>query len=98
LIIDAVPVSETAAANGLNALMRAIGTSTSSAVVSAVLATMAAPVAVDGAPAADVPTAGGFTAAAAVCLGAALVSTALAACVPRTRARRRARGPAAGIP
>ncbi|SEG99954.1 Major Facilitator Superfamily protein [Nonomuraea solani] len=38
LIMGAVPVHETAAANGLNALMRSIGTSASSAVVGAVLA------------------------------------------------------------
>lgn len=40
LIMRAVPVTETAAANGLNALMRAVGTSTSSAVTSAVMANM----------------------------------------------------------
>jgi Na+/melibiose symporter-like transporter len=38
LIMSAVPQSETAAANGLNTLMRAIGTSTSSAVAGLVLA------------------------------------------------------------
>ncbi|MFD7644729.1 MFS transporter [Kitasatospora sp. NPDC059795] len=40
LIMGAVPASETAAANGLNALMRSIGTSTSSAVIGVVLAHM----------------------------------------------------------
>ncbi|RCG28311.1 MFS transporter [Sphaerisporangium album] len=40
LIMTAVPPSETAAANGLNALMRSIGTSTASAVISVVLAHM----------------------------------------------------------
>ncbi|WP_327110011.1 MFS transporter [Nocardia sp. NBC_01730] len=40
LIMDAVPITETAAANGLNSLMRSIGTSTSSAVMSVVLAHM----------------------------------------------------------
>jgi MFS family permease len=38
LIMGAVPVTETAAANGLNALMRSVGTSLSSAVVATVLA------------------------------------------------------------
>jgi MFS family permease len=38
LIMAAVPASETAAANGLNALMRSIGTSLASAVIGAVLA------------------------------------------------------------
>lgn len=40
LIIDAVSTSETAAANGLNTLMRSIGTSSSSAVVGMVVAHM----------------------------------------------------------
>lgn len=40
LIMGAVPITETAAANGLNALMRSVGTSTSAAVMSAVLANM----------------------------------------------------------
>ncbi|MEU6326354.1 MFS transporter [Streptomyces sp. NPDC047049] len=40
LIMGAVPVDETAAANGLNSLMRSIGTSASSAVVGVVLAHM----------------------------------------------------------
>jgi MFS family permease len=38
LIMGAVPVAQTAAANGLNSLMRSVGTSTSAAVTSAVLA------------------------------------------------------------
>ena len=37
LIMAAVPITETASANGLNSLLRAIGTSTSSAAVAAVL-------------------------------------------------------------
>ncbi|WP_307795449.1 MFS transporter [Actinacidiphila acididurans] len=40
LIMGAVPVAETAAANGLNTLMRSIGTSSSSAVVGVVLSHM----------------------------------------------------------
>ncbi len=40
LIMGAVPITETAAANGLNSLMRSIGTSTSAAVMSVVLAHM----------------------------------------------------------
>src|SRR6185437_1973122 len=38
LIMGAVPLTETAAANGLNSLMRSVGTSLSSAVVAVVLA------------------------------------------------------------
>ena len=37
LIMASVPITETASANGLNALLRAVGTSTSSAAVAAVL-------------------------------------------------------------
>ncbi|MFN8044415.1 MAG: MFS transporter, partial [Mycobacterium sp.] len=40
LINAAVPISETAAANGINALARSLGTSISSAVIGVVLATM----------------------------------------------------------
>ncbi|SDG58655.1 Major Facilitator Superfamily protein [Lentzea fradiae] len=43
LIMGAVPTSETAAANGLNTLMRSIGTSVSSAVAGVVLTQVAAP-------------------------------------------------------
>lgn len=39
LIMGSVPITETASANGLNSLLRAVGTSTSSAVVSAILTT-----------------------------------------------------------
>jgi MFS family permease len=40
LIMGAVPVTETASANGLNSLLRSIGSSISSAVIGAVLATV----------------------------------------------------------
>jgi MFS family permease len=40
LIMASVPITETASANGLNSLLRAIGTSTSSAAVTAVLASV----------------------------------------------------------
>ena len=40
LIMRSVPITETASANGLNSLLRSIGTSTSSAVVAALLTTM----------------------------------------------------------
>jgi MFS family permease len=78
LIMGAVPVSETAAANGLNALMRSLGTSLSSAVVSVVLAhqTMRLGAAV-------LPSDRGFTIALLVCVGAAVVALLLALLVPR---------------
>ena len=40
LIMASVPITETASANGLNSLLRAVGTSTSSAAVTAVLASV----------------------------------------------------------
>ena len=44
LIMRAVPITETASANGLNTLLRALGTSSASAVVAAVFAAYAVPV------------------------------------------------------
>ncbi|WP_431841878.1 MFS transporter [Calidifontibacter indicus] len=41
IIMANAPISETAAANGFNALLRAVGTSTSSAMVAAILSTVA---------------------------------------------------------
>ncbi|MDO5502232.1 MAG: MFS transporter [Actinomycetia bacterium] len=45
LIMASVPITETASANGLNTLLRAIGTSSASAMVAAVFTIFAAPVA-----------------------------------------------------
>ncbi|WP_239459963.1 MFS transporter [Nocardioides daejeonensis] len=81
LIMDAVPVSETAAANGLNALMRSLGTTSSAAVLSAVLS--ATTLVVGGHV---VPTGSAITAAFAVCLGAAVVSLGFGGLVPRRSA------------
>jgi len=72
LIMSVVPITETAAANGLNSLMRAMGTSCASAVLGAVLANMTirlGPVAV---PSEDGFRAG-FMIGGAVALVAALV-------------------------
>jgi MFS family permease len=81
LIMGAVPVSETAAANGLNALMRSLGTSLCSAVVGAVLAhqTMRLGPAV-------LPSDHGFTVVLLVCIGAAVVALLFALLVPRRNA------------
>ncbi len=74
LIMRAVPITETASANGLNTLLRAIGTSSASAVVAAVFA---ASVITTG-PAAGAPTLTAyqtvFWAGAASALGGALVA------------------------
>ena len=83
LIMGAVPVSETAAANSLNTLMRAIGTSVSSAVAGAVLAQLTVPFG----PAA-VPTEGAFRLVMALGCATALAALAIAAFIPGARAVR----------
>ncbi len=80
LIMRAVPASETGAANGLNTLMRSLGTATAAAVIAAVLTRSA--VAVQGVP---VPSATGFHAAFLFGLGAAVLCTVIAVFIPRSR-------------
>lgn len=80
LIMSAVPPTETAAANGLNALMRALGTTAASASVGAMLAALSQPYG-DG----RVPTAEGFQLSFAVGAIASIVSAVLALCIPRHR-------------
>ncbi|OPF80701.1 MFS transporter [Streptomyces antioxidans] len=80
LIMSAVPVSETGAANGLNTLMRSIGTSTASAVVGVVLAHMTTafgPV--------QLPSLDGFRTAFAIGGGGALLALAVASLLPGRR-------------
>jgi MFS family permease len=84
LIMGAVPVSETAAANSLNTLMRAIGTSVSSAVAGAVLAQLTVPFG----PAA-VPTEGAFRLIMALGCATALAALAIAAFIPGASVRPR---------
>ncbi|HET6154262.1 MAG TPA: MFS transporter [Marmoricola sp.] len=78
LIMGAVPVTETAAANGLNALMRSVGTSLSSAVVATVLAQ--GTIKIDGI---TYPTDHAFTIAFLISLAAAGLALVLALAVPR---------------
>lgn len=59
LIMRSVPITETASANGLNTLLRAIGTSTASATVAAVLTMRTLPAGFAGAETA-VPTLGAY--------------------------------------
>jgi MFS family permease len=80
LIMGSVPVTETASANGLNSLMRSVGTAISSAVMAAMLAQLT--ISVGGLP---VPSLAGFRATFAVAAGAALAGALLAALVPRRR-------------
>jgi MFS family permease len=77
LVMAAVPVSETAAANSLNTLMRAIGTSVSSAVAGVILAQLTITVGTAVVPALD-----GFRVVLAIGAGAALVALAIAAFLP----------------
>ncbi|THG32332.1 MFS transporter [Naasia lichenicola] len=80
LIMRAVPKSETAAANGLNALMRSLGTSFASAAVGGILALNS--VSMGGA---QVPTAAGFNLAFVFGGSAALLGAILALFIPTAR-------------
>ena len=88
LIIGAVPPSETGAANGLNTLMRSIGTSVSSAVIGMVLANTANQV---GGVA--VPTMHGFRVSFMIATGAVLLGLVFAAFLPGRRAAAKAEKP-----
>ena len=77
LINAAVPVSETAAANGINALARSLGTSISSAVIGAVLAGLVMQVGGH-----DVPTLAAFQVALLVAAGVAALAAVLALLIP----------------
>ncbi|WP_434098746.1 MFS transporter [Streptomyces mirabilis] len=86
LVMGAVPVSETAAANSLNTLMRSIGTSVSSAVAGVTLAQMTTTF---GSVA--LPSENAFRVVMAIGSAAALVAFGFAACLPR-------RSPLSGSP
>jgi MFS family permease len=81
LIMGAVPVTETAAANGLNALMRSVGTSLSSAVVATVLAQWTTK-----SGGITYPTEHAFVVAFLISLAASGVALALALAIPRPKA------------
>ncbi|MCG7610151.1 MFS transporter permease [Mycolicibacterium sp. (ex Dasyatis americana)] len=78
LINAAVPVSETASANSINSLARSLGTSTSSAVMTAVLAQMTITVAGHA-----LPSLGGFRAGLLIAAAAAAGAALLAMAIPR---------------
>jgi MFS family permease len=82
LIMGAVPVTETAAANGLNALMRSVGTSLSAAVVGTVLAHETIKLGTI-----TYPSDHGFLIAILISLGASAVALALALAIPRPTPR-----------
>ncbi|MEV6838663.1 MFS transporter [Streptomyces sp. NPDC051133] len=78
LIVGAVPASETGAANGLNTLMRSIGTSVSSAVIGMVLANTA-----DNVGGIAVPTMHGFRVSFLIATAAVAAGLLLALCLPK---------------
>jgi MFS family permease len=80
LIVGAVPASETGAANGLNTLMRSIGTSTSSAVIGMVLANTA-----DTVGGVETPTMEGFRLSFLIATAAVAVGLVLALFLPGRR-------------
>ena len=83
LVMAAVPVAQTASANGLNNLMRAIGTSTASAVAGVLLAQMTTTMA-----GAEVPTEAAFVVVMLLGAAAALVAMVITVFIPRRRAER----------
>jgi MFS family permease len=78
LINAAVPISETAAANGINALARSLGTSISSAVLGAVLAVMTTTVAGQ-----QVPSLAGLRVALVIAAASAVVAALTALAIPK---------------
>ena len=82
LILRSVPATESAAANGLNSLMRSIGTTVAAALVGTILATITRPVG-----GFDLPTAEAFRLACVIALSVSLASAAIAAFIPKHVAR-----------
>ncbi|HXH34033.1 MAG TPA: MFS transporter [Plantibacter sp.] len=80
LIMQAVPATETGAANGLNTLMRALGTSVAAAVIAAILADSAVPLGDTFVPSGD-----GFQLAFVFGLVAAIACAAIAAFIPKPK-------------
>lgn len=82
LIMGSVPLHETASANGLNSLMRSVGTSFSSAVMATLLAHMTFSVGP-----LTVPSLAGFRVAFLIAAGAAVLGLLMALVVPRVHDR-----------
>ncbi|MFB4420785.1 MFS transporter [Streptomyces sp. QL37] len=80
LIMSAVPVSETAAANGFNTLMRSLGTTIGSAVIGVVLAQMTMTMGGQ-----TLASESGFRTGLMIGCGVALVSAAVACLIPAVR-------------
>ncbi|MEV0629276.1 MFS transporter [Nonomuraea wenchangensis] len=93
IIMAAVPRTETAAANGLNSLMRSIGTSSASAVLGAVLANMT----IRLGPA-TLPSEAGFRTGFVIGAGVAVLAALIVTTIPgRRAAARRLAGLPAGL-
>ncbi|GMA19739.1 MFS transporter [Arsenicicoccus piscis] len=90
LIMSAVPITETASANGLNSLLRAVGTSTASAMVASVLTSMVMHLGGH-----SLPTLDAFKAIFWICTAGALLGALLAAFIPARREAASAAGAAA---
>ncbi|MDD9153217.1 MULTISPECIES: MFS transporter [Plantibacter] len=82
LIMGAVPPSETAASNGLNSVMRTLGSTIASAVIGAILASQ---VVTDGAV--TTPSADAFRLSFAICAAAAVVGLVCTILLPRHLAK-----------
>ncbi|MET9552216.1 MFS transporter [Streptomyces sp. NPDC006645] len=80
LIMSSVPLSETAAANSFNTLMRSLGTSIGAAVIGLVLSQMTT-----GIGGFSIASESGFRTALLIGCGVALVSAAIAAAIPAVR-------------
>ncbi|WP_246090220.1 MFS transporter [Nonomuraea deserti] len=87
-IMSSVPVSETAAANGFNSLMRSIGTATASAVISTVLAAHTVQLG-----AATLPSLDGLRYALIISMAAGVAGMTISAFLPRRRSSRPGAGP-----
>lgn len=85
LIMRAVPTTHTAAANGLNTLMRSIGTSTASAVAAVVLSASIVPVA-----GTEVPSLGAVRTTLLIAAGCAVAALAASVAIPVLAAPREA--------
>ncbi|MGW0175350.1 MFS transporter [Rhodococcus sp. NPDC003322] len=79
LIMGSVPITETASANGLNTLLRSVGTSVSSAVISAILTTVTLSVAGH-----ELPSLAAFQIVFGVAAVAGLAAATVAAFIPRS--------------
>ncbi|MBA2896546.1 MFS transporter [Nonomuraea soli] len=86
LIMGAVPLSETASANGFNTLMRSIGTTTSAAVIGVVLSHLTIDLGGH-----TLPSESGFQVSLMIGGGVALVAALVAVALPGPRTRREAR-------